>query len=103
MNCTGLVSEERESFIRNLENDVIQGKKIMEKFLGSTKKKYIEASFKVAYLLGKSGKPYSDGELIKQCLISVSESLNPDLSIQKVQYLYHAIQYKENKLKFQIT
>lgn len=37
-----------------------------------------EASFKVAYLLGKQGKPFSDSQLIKDCIIEVVGCLDPD-------------------------
>ena len=37
-----------------------------------------EASYKVAYLLGKQGKPFSDSQLIKDCIIEVVGCLDPD-------------------------
>ena len=36
-----------------------------------------EASFRVAYHLGVVGKPYSDGELVKQCLVDVVKCIPP--------------------------
>ena len=48
------------------------------------KKKAIEnkaatrASFHVAHLLAKKGKPYTDGELSKQCLNEVAKEMCPD-------------------------
>lgn len=37
-----------------------------------------EASYKVAYLLGKKGKPFSDAELIKECILEVVRCIDPD-------------------------
>ena len=37
-----------------------------------------EASYKVAYLLGKQGKPFSDSQLIKDCIVEVVGCLDPD-------------------------
>ena len=48
------------------------------------KKKAIEneaatrASFHVAHLLAKKGKPFTDGELIKQCLNEVAKEMCPE-------------------------
>ena len=35
-----------------------------------------EASYRVAYHLGVAGKPYSDGELVKRCLIDVVKCIH---------------------------
>lgn len=37
-----------------------------------------EASYKVAYLLGKKGKPFCDAELIKECFLEVVRCIDPD-------------------------
>lgn len=37
-----------------------------------------EASYKVAYLLGKKDKPFSDAELIKECILEVVRCIDPD-------------------------
>ena len=36
-----------------------------------------EASYRVAYHLGVAGKPFSDGELVKRCLIDVVKCIHP--------------------------
>ena len=36
-----------------------------------------KASYRVAYHLGVAGKPYSDGELVKRCLIDVVKCIHP--------------------------
>ena len=36
-----------------------------------------KASYRVAYHLGVAGKPYSDGELVKRCLIDVVKCIFP--------------------------
>ena len=38
----------------------------------------VEASYQVAYLLGKKGKPFNDSEIIKECIIEVAKCLDPD-------------------------
>ncbi|KAL3855451.1 hypothetical protein ACJMK2_014662 [Sinanodonta woodiana] len=39
-----------------------------------------KASYKVAYVLAKSGKPFTDGEVVKECLLEVAEELCPEKS-----------------------
>ena len=41
-----------------------------------------KASYKVAYVLAKSGKPFTDGEVVKECLLKVAEELCPEKSKQ---------------------
>ena len=36
-----------------------------------------EASYKVSYLLGKKRKPFSDAELIKECILEVVRCIDP--------------------------
>ena len=36
-----------------------------------------QAFYRVAYHLGVAGKPYSDGELVKRCLIDVVKCIHP--------------------------
>ncbi|UYV79786.1 hypothetical protein LAZ67_18000656 [Cordylochernes scorpioides] len=37
-----------------------------------------EATYKVAYILGKRGKPFSDVEMIKECIVEVVKCLHPE-------------------------
>ena len=48
----------------------------MSTFIKSTNN-CCEASNRVAYHLGVAGKPYSDGELVKRCLIEVVKCIHP--------------------------
>ena len=48
----------------------------MSTFITYTKNR-CEASYRVAYHLGVAGKPYSDGELVKRCLIDVVKCIHP--------------------------
>ena len=47
----------------------------MSSFVKSTNSR-CEASYRVAYLLGVAGKPFSDGELVKRCLIDVVKCIH---------------------------
>ena len=38
------------------------------------------ASFKVAYILAKNGKPFTDGEIAKNCLLEIVDELCPEKS-----------------------
>jgi len=37
-----------------------------------------EATYKIAYIPGKKGKPYSDAELVKDCIIEAVSGLDSD-------------------------
>ena len=37
-----------------------------------------KASYKISYILAKSGKPFTDGDMVKQCLLAASEEICPD-------------------------
>ena len=39
-----------------------------------------KAGYKVAYVLAKSGKPFTDGEIVKECLLEIAEELCPEKS-----------------------
>ena len=64
-----------------------------------------EASYRVAYHLGVAGKPYSDGKLVKRCLIDVVKCIHPGketdyLSIALSRY---SIQRRQNDIDKQLT
>ena len=42
----------------------------------------IKASYRVTYVLAKSGKPFTNGEVVKECLLEASEELCPEKSNQ---------------------
>ena len=56
----------RKICVENLKKSLRQQTSCMSTFIKSTNNRY-EASYRVAYHLGVAGKPYSDGELVKQC------------------------------------
>ena len=65
----------RKICIENLKNSVRKQtacKTTFHKFTNSR----CEASYRVAYHLGVAGKPYSDGELVKRCLINVVKCIH---------------------------
>ena len=56
--------------MENLKKSVRKQTACITTFAKSTNSR-CEASYRVAYHLGGTGKPYSDGELVKRCLINV--------------------------------
>ena len=60
----------RKICIENLKKSVRKQTACKTTFSESTNSR-CEASYRVAYHLGVAGKPYSDGELVKRCLIDV--------------------------------
>ena len=38
----------------------------------------VEAPYRVAHILGAAGKPYSDDELVGQCLVETVKCIHPD-------------------------
>ena len=65
-----LKGEPRKICVENLKKSVRQQTSCMSTFTKSDNN-CCEASYRVAYHLGVAGKPYSDGELVKRCLIDV--------------------------------
>ena len=43
-------------------------------------KSLTKVSYKVAYVLAKCGKPFTDGGIVKNCLLEVAEELCPEKS-----------------------
>ena len=48
----------------------------MSTFIKSTNNR-CEASYRDAYHVGVAGKPYSNGELVKRCLIDIVKCIHP--------------------------
>ena len=65
-----LEEDSRKICIENLKKSVRKQTACITTFAKSTNSR-CEASYRVAYHLGVTGKPYSDGELVKRCLIDV--------------------------------
>ena len=40
----------------------------------------VRSSYKVAMLIAKHGRPFTDSEFVKECLVAVSEEICPDLT-----------------------
>ena len=64
-----------------------------------------EASYRVAYHLGVAGKPYSDGELVKRCLIEVVKCIHPgkETDYSLIAPSRYTIQPRQNDIAKQLT
>ena len=62
--------------VENLKRIVRYQTSVMSAFVKTTNKRS-EASNRVAYRLGVAGKPYSDGELVKSCIMDVVKCIHP--------------------------
>ena len=71
-----LEGESRKICVENLKKSLRQQTSCMSTFIKPTNNR-CEASYRVAYHLGVEGKPYSDGELVKRCLIDVVKCIHP--------------------------
>ena len=71
-----LEGESRKISVENLKISLRQQTSCMSTFIKPTNNR-CEASYRVAYHLGVAGKPYSDGELVKRCLIDVVKCIHP--------------------------
>ena len=70
-----LKGDSRKIYIENLKNSVRKQIACVTTFAKSTNSR-CGASYRVAHHLGVAGKPYSDGELAKPCLIDVVECIH---------------------------
>lgn len=73
-------SESRKNCVENLKKKLKQRKTTFQTFLNRTNVR-VEASYKVAHILGAAGKSYSDGELVKKCLVEAVKCIHPDEEI----------------------
>ena len=71
-----LKGDSRKICIKNLNKSVRKQTICITTFAKSTIS-HCEASYRMAYHLGVAGRPYSDGELVKQCLIDVVKYIHP--------------------------
>ena len=64
-----------------------------------------KASFRVAYHLGVAGKPYSDGELVKRCLIDVVKCIHPgkETCYSSIPLSRYTIQRRQNDIAKMLT
>ena len=70
-----LKGDSRKICIDNLKKSVRKQTACITKFAKSTNSR-CEASYRVAYHVGVAGKPYSDGELVKRCVIDVAKCIH---------------------------
>lgn len=75
-NYAQLQGDSRKICVENLKRNVRQQTSVMSAFVKTTNKRS-EASYRVAYRLGVAGKPYSDGELVKSCIMDVVKCIHP--------------------------
>ncbi|KAK4877398.1 hypothetical protein RN001_009904 [Aquatica leii] len=68
-----LRSEKFESMKRGLKSQQFLFKKV-----NSEQEAVTRASFRVAHSIAKHGKPFTDGELIKDCIIAAAEEMCPE-------------------------
>ena len=71
-----LEGKSKKICVENLKKNVRQQTSCMSFFMKSTNS-CSEASYRVAYHLGVVGKPFSDGVLVKRCLIDVVKCIYP--------------------------
>ena len=62
--------------MENLKRNVRQQTSVMSAFVETTHKRS-DASYRVAYRLGVAGKPHSDWELVKSCIMDVVKCIHP--------------------------
>ena len=64
-----------------------------------------EASYRLAYHFGIAGKPYSDGELVKRCLMDVVKCIHPgkETDYSSIALSRYTIQHRQNDIAKQLT
>ena len=67
-----LKGDSRKICIKNLNKNVQR-----QTTFAKSPSSHCEASYRVAYHLGVAGRPYSDGKLVKRCLIDVVKCIHP--------------------------
>ena len=71
-----LHGESRKICVENLKRNVRQQTSVLSAFVKTTSNRS-EASYRVAHHVGVAGKPYSDGELVKRCIIDAVKCIHP--------------------------
>uniref|UniRef100_A0A6P7GT91 Uncharacterized protein LOC114341958 n=1 Tax=Diabrotica virgifera virgifera TaxID=50390 RepID=A0A6P7GT91_DIAVI len=72
-----LEGEARETILQQLKKEKLHQQQTFNKFFQQNNNA-TEATYKVAYILGKRGKPFSDVEMIKECIVEVVKCLHPE-------------------------
>lgn len=74
-----LQGEERERKIESLRRSLDQQKSVFTK-ASSTVDTCVEVSYEIASLIAKSGRPFTDGDFAKKCIMLASEKVCPEAS-----------------------
>ena len=77
-----LQGKERNKKFSKLHHQLSSQKALFCK-LANENESITNASYKVAYILVKRGKPFTDGELVKECMLEVVQELCPEM-IKKI-------------------
>ncbi|UYV66688.1 EPM2AIP1 [Cordylochernes scorpioides] len=72
-----LEGEARKTILQQLKNEKLHRQQTFNRFFQQNNNA-TEATYKVAYILGKRGKPFSDVEMIKECIVEVVKCLHPE-------------------------
>ncbi|UYV74855.1 EPM2AIP1 [Cordylochernes scorpioides] len=75
-----LEGEARKTILQQLKNEKLHRQQTFNKFFQQNNNA-TEATYKVAYILGKWGKPFSDVEMIKECIVEVVKCLHPEKTL----------------------
>ena len=103
-NYAKLEGESRKICVENLKKSVRHQTSCMSTFIQSNNNR-CEASYRVAYHLGVAGKPYSDGELVKRCLIDVVKCIHPgkETDYSSIALSRNTIQRRQDDITKQLT
>lgn len=74
LNLTGKLREDK---ISSLKNSLSSQRQIFTKRTQQNESA-VKASFKVSHILAKAGKPFTDGQLVKECILTTVEEICPD-------------------------
>ena len=72
-----LVGEKRTQKIEKLRKEFV-AQQLMFKKSNQELQAFTHASYVVAYEIAKRGKPFSEGEFVKDCMLKVAEIVCPD-------------------------
>jgi hypothetical protein len=68
----------REDKINELKNALISQRKFMRKFSICSNNEAIKASYLISHKIALYSKPFSDGEFIKECMLSICKVICPE-------------------------
>ena len=76
-NCSRLEGKVRAEKLAKLQHQIIAQRSLFTES-SNEDESLTKASYKVAYVLAKCGKPFTDSEIVKDCLLEVAEELFPE-------------------------